>query len=343
MDREDDIRLIIDKQQAGKRLDVWLSEKYPEQSRSRWQKRIKTGEVLVNGAAEAVHYFLREGDQVKFKIQNSKFKINPKFQISNFKFKIEVVKEDRDYLIINKPAGVVVHPVKSAALSGSTEQFDRVNGDGKHKGNALVDWLMEKYPEIKRAGESKDRPGIVHRLDKEVSGLMVIARNQAMFDCLKQQFQERKVVKEYMGLVHKRMSQEEGKIDLPIKRAGIGGKFAADTEGDKTFCRPRGNGLRPAVTKYEVIKKFTNYTLLKIIILTGRTHQIRVHLRAIGHSVAGDKLYITRDIKKKKPVELDRLWLYAKKLGFRDLSGEYVEFECTMPIELEKFINQLSI
>ncbi|MFH1900149.1 MAG: RluA family pseudouridine synthase [Patescibacteria group bacterium] len=319
------MEIKIKEKNIGQRLDVFLSEIYRKASRSQWQKRIKSGEVLVNEINKSAHYKLRKGDAIS--INNKQLtrnkegsKMNTSKQDNNSTFgRVEIIFEDESYLVVNKPAGMVVH------------------ADDKHKNGTLVDWLIDKYPEIKKIGDDSSRPGIVHRLDKEVSGLMVVARTQEMFESLKKQFKERKIKKEYIALVHNVMKQDEGEIKLPIKRSKKKGIFIAVSDFLSVFSK-----TKPALTKYEVLEKFINYTLVKINILTGRTHQIRVHMRSIGHPVVGDKVYTTHDIKKKgKIVDLGRVWLYASKLGFRDLRGEWKEFKIEMPSELNVFLDKV--
>ena len=236
--------------------------------------------------------------------------------------KVEIIKETDEYIVVNKPAGMKVH----------ADNLNREN-------NTLIDWLLKGYKDIKDIKDIRDikgseiRPGIVHRLDKDVSGVMVIARTQEMYDYLKKQFQEREVKKEYLALVHKQMKQDEGEVKTPIGRSQSG-KLVAQSE--------KINEGRSAMTKYEVLKKYINYTLLQVEILTGRTHQIRVHLSSIGHPIVGDKLYETHDIRvKKKGVDLGRLWLYSAKLGFKDLHGEWVEYQVSMPEELKIFLDKI--
>ena len=227
-----------------------------------------------------------------------------------------MVAEEKDFVVVNKPAGMVVHH------------------DSSHKENTLVDWLIEKYPEIKKVGDDERRPGIVHRLDKDVSGLMVIARTPEMFVSLKEQFKNRQVEKEYLALAHGVVSKDEDQIKRSIGRAkGETTMRARSQSGDKD---------REAITQYKVEKRWKNFTLLRIKILTGRTHQIRVHLKAIGHSLVGDGLYVTRDVKRKKQQEkLGRVWLLAEKLGFRDRSGEWREFRVKVPQELKGFLEKI--
>ncbi|MGC9048616.1 MAG: RluA family pseudouridine synthase [Patescibacteria group bacterium] len=228
------------------------------------------------------------------------------------KFDIDIIYQDDDFLIIDKPAGLLVHPTKYS------------------KEKTLVDWLLENYPEIKNVGE-KSRSGIVHRLDKEVSGLMVIARTKRMYEHLIKQFSENKIKKEYLALVHGQPSEEKGVIDLPIGR----------TKKGKLVAVKYRKGIKlekPAITEYEIIQKFKNYTLLKVKPLTGRTHQIRVHLKAIGCPIVNDKKYCKLKIVNCK---LTRIFLHASYLGFYDLEGKWREFKSELPIELNDFLSEL--
>jgi 23S rRNA pseudouridine1911/1915/1917 synthase len=223
----------------------------------------------------------------------------------------KIIYEDKNILVLDKPAGLEI---------ASQIKKDELN---------LVDWLVEKYPNIAKVGPDPARPGIVHRLDKNASGLLVVAKNEAAFENLSAQFKSRRVEKEYRVLVYGKMSQDEGEIEFPLARAKSG-RFAA---------MPLGSGKgRIAITEYEVIKKFKNFSLLKVKIKTGRTHQIRVHLFALGYPVVGDKLYRNKKIKNQP---IDRLFLHAAKLGFSGLSGERLEFESDLPKELADFLRKL--
>ncbi|OIO18104.1 RluA family pseudouridine synthase [Candidatus Kuenenbacteria bacterium CG11_big_fil_rev_8_21_14_0_20_37_9] len=315
----------IKREYVGKRLDIFLSKKFNDVSRSRWQKKIKAGEILIAGKNRPPHYFLREGDIISMAnkqstVNESNIKIENVQDKNNFIFSnIKVVAENENFIIINKPAGIVVHH------------------DNKHTSHTLVDWLLEHYPQIKGIGEYQERPGIVHRLDKDVSGLMVVALNKKMFEHLRKQFSDRRIAKEYIALVHNAMKQDDGEVKLPIKRSHGKGIFVAVSDFFSVFAKTKS-----ATTKYEVLERFKNYTLLKINILTGRTHQIRVHMRSIGHPIVGDKIYITHDIKKRgRIIDLGRVWLYAAKLGFRDLYGKWQEFELRMPEELREFLDRV--
>ncbi len=221
---------------------------------------------------------------------------------------IKIIFENENFLVIDKPVGL------------------EVAAEVKKIEPTLVDWLMKKYPAVAKVGPDPGRPGIVHRLDKAASGLMVVAKTQVAFEHLIKQFEERKIKKEYTVLVHGQVSKDEGTVEFPIARAKSG-RFAALPRGSESG--------RVAITEYEVAQRFRNFTLLKVRIKTGRTHQIRVHLHALGHSVVGDKLYRQKKIKK---VVLDRLFLHASKLGFYNLENQWMEFSSGLPAELENFL-----
>jgi 23S rRNA pseudouridine1911/1915/1917 synthase len=305
------------------RLDKFLTAELPDFSRSQIQKMIKGGEILVNGKIVAPHYFLKVGDKIEVKrAKDKKQTATPKntkklpetidHQPLIFDFKSSIVSENDDFLIIEKPAGLAVHP--APGLKEST----------------LIDYVLEKYPKIAKVGEDPGRPGIVHRLDKEVSGLIVIAKNQDAFDHLKEQFQKRKVKKEYQALVYGEIDKDEDTIDFPIGR-GLKGRMAARAKSAEE------KGKR-AATEFQVVKRYTNFTLLKVQIKTGRTHQIRVHLLAYGYPIVGDRIYY---IKKIKPASLSRPFLHSSVLGFYDLHNQWVEFKSELPEELENYLKKL--
>ncbi|MFA5163721.1 MAG: RNA pseudouridine synthase [Patescibacteria group bacterium] len=249
---------------------------------------------------------------------------------------LEIIQETDDYLVINKPAGLIVH------------------GGPGIKEKTLVDFLLQERPKLKTVGEDPLRPGIVHRLDKEVSGLMVIAKNQASFEHLKKQFQTRDIIKEYLALVYGKINKEEGEINFPIKRASSGHKMAAlplIKKGliEKKSLSDRDQGTnaalmasREAITLFKIKQRLINYTLLELRIKTGRTHQIRVHLSAYGHPLVGDDLYGTAKTRiKNKKIALGRIFLFAQKLSFKDISGEKQEFKLALEPELEAFLKKL--
>ncbi|NCN21929.1 RluA family pseudouridine synthase [Candidatus Falkowbacteria bacterium] len=241
-----------------------------------------------------------------------------------------IIFEDENYLVIDKPAGLAVHP------------------GGNIVGATLKDWLLDYYPAIKTVGEDEDRPGIMHRLDMDVSGLMVVAKNQKSYESLKKQFQDRKVIKKYIALVHGQVSKDEDIIDFSIKRSKDGYKMAAQPKNTENLLtrhspknRDQGNldgffKSKASITKFSVLKRFVNYSLVDIKIETGRTHQIRVHFYAYGHPLAGDHLYFTKKTKvKNEKLNLGRVFLFAKKLSFKNLEGKLLDFNLEMPKDLE--------
>lgn len=292
------------------RLDLFLTEKLSE-SRSQIQKLINNGQILLNGEVVSPSSKIKSGDIIEVDLIT---KAEKKLDQKIIK-KAEVVEETTDYLVVNKPAGLVVHNV--AGMSEYT----------------LVDWLLETYPELHGVGEDELRPGIVHRLDKDVSGLMVIARNQKSFDQLKAQFQERNVIKKYQGLVYGQLKEATGRIDFPIARA---------TSGHKMAARPANAEGREAITDFAVLQRFVNYTLVEVDIKTGRTHQIRAHFSAINHPLVGDDLYGTKMTRiKNKKLNLGRVFLVSVELGFTNAKGKTVKYEIDLPHALQIFLKTI--
>ncbi|MFA5131608.1 MAG: RNA pseudouridine synthase [Patescibacteria group bacterium] len=245
----------------------------------------------------------------------------------------EIIFENDDYLVINKPSGLAVH------------------GGGNIKDPTLADWLIASYPEIADVGDDPIRPGLVHRLDKEVSGLMVVAKNAKTFATIKAQFKDRDVNKEYVALVHGKLASDYGTINFPIKRSSEGYKMAAMPNNTvELLSRPQpsnrdqGNldGLfksREAITEYTVLKRFTNYTLVQVKIKTGRTHQIRVHFFALGYPLVGDNLYFNKKSKaQNKKLDFGRIFLAANKLSFKDNEGKIQSFSLDLPAKLNDFL-----
>ncbi len=317
------------------RLDKFLTGRLPGLSRSQIQKMIKRGEVLVNGEKSSVHCFLKEGDRVgldsgseagmtkKEAGMTKKEAGMTKKEVGMTKKEVGmtdiILHKEKDFLIINKPAGLMVHP---------TERGEK---------GTLAELLVKKFPALKKVGDDPLRPGIVHRLDKDVSGLMVVARTPEMFELLKKQFKARKVKKEYIALVLGNVPKVEGVIDLPIARSASGEKMAARARGGELKEKER-----TAITEYVLVKDHKNYSLLKINIKTGRTHQIRVHMNAFGHPIAGETVYVPKKFRRPRKWEgFDRIFLHSAFLGFTDRAGEWREFKSDLPKELEEFMERL--
>lgn len=232
---------------------------------------------------------------------------------------ISIVFEDSDCLVLNKPSGISVH------------------ADGKREEYTLVDWVIEKYPEMKEVGEPLvtsnnvvvHRAGIVHRLDKETSGLVLFAKNQEAFLHFKEQFQNRVAKKEYKAFVYGEVKENEGVIDRPIGRSKSDFRL-------RTAMRGARGEMREAITEYKVEKRAGGFSCLSLFPKTGRTHQLRVHLKAINYPIVCDKLYAPN-----KPCELgfERLALHAEKLSLINRGGEEVSFEAPLP---EDFVEALA-
>ncbi len=317
----------VNSDSTASRLDMFLTGQL-DISRSRAQKLINGGQVLVNGKKQIKNGFLlKEQDTVQLKSQRKMEKKDRKLKQNSahaFK-KIKIAHRSSDYVVINKPAGILVHPTMAK------------------EANTLADFLLKKFPQIRTVGEVSERPGIVHRLDKDASGLLVAARNQDMFDHLKEQFKKRRVEKHYLVLAHGQVEKDSGVIDFEIDR-GKSGKMAARPKSDKLKLKNVGRitGGKESFTSFVVKKRFSRFTLLEVRIKSGRTHQIRVHMFAYGHPVVGDKLYFNKKIDRKKDSELNRLFLHAAKLCFADLSGQRRCYQTGLPEELKKFLSKLN-
>lgn len=306
----------ITKPEAGQRLDKFLNTQLPQSSRSQLQKRIKSGRVTVNGLIPTVHQFLKVGDRVAIDDvivsarKPSELPTQP-LPIPD----IPIVKDTTEYLIINKPAGVLVH-----------------DAPGKHEAT-VVDFVLRHYPDVAKIGEDPVRPGIVHRIDKDVSGLLVIAKTQDMFDHLKTQFKTRRVEKWYYALVYGRPQQPNGEIKFNIDRSST-----ADHKMAAVPSQERDRG-KPALTEFEIIEPLGSYTLLRVRPRTGRTHQIRVHLNAYGLPIVGDQLYHPK--KMKSSLTLDRIFLHAYHLAFPLPDGSRLMVECELPKKLAEILDSI--
>ena len=327
-------RFLVKKSNQGERLDIFLSEKMGI-TRSQAQKMIGRDLALVNGdlpkkAGERV----KEGEMVEVKMDHGTLNMEHLELVDNGKkkkdLKVErlqdckIIGEMDDYVVVEKPAGMLVH---------STEANET---------DTLVDWLISKCPKIKKVGDNPKRPGIVHRLDREASGLLVVAKNQKMFECLKKQFQNRTIKKEYLVLVYGKMEREHDTIDFAIDR-GKDGKMASRPKTDLLKLKSM-RSIQPgkeAVTEFTVEKEYGRFSLLRVKIPTGRTHQIRVHMFAYNHPVVGDGLYFNRKLIKRNEPKLNRLFLHATKLCFDDLAGEKRCFESGLPEELVEYLRNL--
>ena len=299
----------IGPEHAGTRLDVYLASQFDGWSRARLQRLIENEDVHVNGKVAKPSYKLREHDEIEVELISP-----PADFFTPENIPLEIVYEDETLAVVNKPAGLVVHPA-AGTPSGT-----------------LANALAYHFQQLPDRGV---RPGIVHRLDRDTSGLLVVAKTEAALENLSDQFRDRTVFKSYVALVHGRMAASSGRIDQPLAR---------DPSNRTRMAVVRGG--RNALTLYRVRQTFDRFTLLDVELKTGRTHQIRVHLAWLKHPVVGDETYgAGRDNTIQDPQlrsrirNLKRQFLHAEKLGFKHpATNEFVKFESPLPPELSDLL-----
>ena len=295
--------LTVSDKETGKRLDVFVSDAFSGVSRSLIQKHIKDGSITVNGLETKVNHKVRSGDTVHvvLKTDNGITDAVPE------DIPLDIVYEDDDVVVVNKPRGMVVHPAPG------------------HNGGTLVNALL--YHENGHISDVNGllRPGIVHRIDRDTSGLLVCAKNNTSHMNLAKQLEEHSMTRRYKALVFNSFSESEGIVDKPIARSRTDRKKMAVDEK---------NGRR-AVTHYRVLDNLGRYAFIECVLETGRTHQIRVHMKYIGHPVIGDPVYSSA----KMPFKTQGQLLHAGILGFiHPVTQKYMEFEAPLP---EDFCNAL--
>ncbi len=297
------IELYVD-EEDNERLDYYLSTELDEISRTYIQKLIKEKFVLVNDGVKKPSYLVKEGDVLKVNLPEPK-----KLELIPEDIPLDIVYEDDDVVVINKPQNLVVHPAP-----------------GNYTGT-LVNALLYHIDSLSSIN-GVIRPGIVHRLDKDTSGLLIVAKNDFAHKELSNQLKDRKIHREYIALINGVLKNDEGTINLPIGR---------DPKNRLKMAVIYTNS-KEAITNYWVLNRFSSYTLVKVKLETGRTHQIRVHFSHLKHSIVGDPLYSSG----KNEFGLDKQLLHARRLGFiHPRSGEYMEFECDIPEGFNGIINKL--
>jgi 23S rRNA pseudouridine1911/1915/1917 synthase len=303
----DRVTLSAAKSDAGKRLDHFLHEHLPGYSRARLQDWIKQGRVRVNGEGRRPSYVLREADM----IDAEPAALAP-LRAEAEEIPLRILYEDAEVVAIDKPAGMVVHA-----------------GAGVHAGT-LVNALLHHFASLSKVG-GELRPGIVHRLDRYTSGVLLVAKTDAAHRALAGQFADRQVEKVYLALAHGAVQPDEGRIEKPIARDPV-------RRVRMTARLERG---RAASTRYRVLRRWPAFTLLEVRIGTGRTHQIRVHLASIGHPVAGDRLYGAPARTEGLP-PLGRFFLHAHRIRFRQpSSGAEIAIESPLAPELVEWMGKL--
>lgn len=296
--------LVVDEINKGKRLDSYISDNMDKISRSFAQKLIENQQVTINGKNEKASYKVCAGDNIQVdvpEVQGTKLKAQD--------IPVDVVYEDKDIIVVNKPKGMVVHPANG-------------NPDG-----TLVNAILAMCKDSLSGIGGEIRPGIVHRLDKDTSGLLIIAKNDEAHVKMSKQIQDRLVTKKYIALIRGVVKDDEATIDMPIARSKVDRKkMAVDKDG------------KQAVTHFKVIKRYRGYTLLEIKIDTGRTHQIRVHMAKIGYPVVGDMVYSNG----KNEFGIEGQMLHAKSLEFsHPITGKKMHLEAPLPEYFTKVLEEL--
>lgn len=283
------------------RLDKACSEIFSDYSRSQIKQLLDGGNITVNGKTEKAKYKVKSGDVIRLEEPETKtLELRPE------NIPLDIVYEDDDVIVINKPQGMVVHPAPG------------------HDEHTLVNALLYHCPLSTINGTF--RPGIVHRIDKDTSGLLMVAKNDKAHQSLAKQLKDKTNIREYVALVHGRIAEDEGTINAPIGRSLKDRKKQAVVKDG-----------RNAVTHFEVLKRYRDYTLVKCILETGRTHQIRVHMKYIGHPLVGDPLYGP-----KKTIKGNGQFLHAGKLGFvHPTTGKLLIFEAPLPKIFQECLEKL--
>ncbi|MBE6994890.1 MAG: RluA family pseudouridine synthase [Ruminococcaceae bacterium] len=289
---------------AGKRLDAFVAEAFPELSRSRAQSLCESGDVTVNGKTVKKNHKLLEGDSVAVLLPEPE-----SVEIVPQDIPLNIVYEDDSVLVIDKPKGMVVHPAPG------------------HPDGTIVNAVLFHCGERLSGIGGEIRPGIVHRIDKDTSGLLIIAKNDHAHRCLTEQLKDRSLSRVYDAIVRGSLKDDEGRIDAPIGRS----------LRDRKKMAVNGAAPREAATRYEVVSRYPGYTRVRCHLETGRTHQIRVHMASIGHPVAGDEVYGGGREK-----ELEGQCLHAGSIRFiHPDTGEPMSFSCPLPAYFTAFEERL--
>ncbi|MDD4844521.1 MAG: RluA family pseudouridine synthase [Anaerotignum sp.] len=294
-----------EQEDVGCRIDVFIAESMESLSRSGVQRLIEEGYVRLNGANVKANYKLRAKDIIDVEVPEVKA-----VEILPEDIPLDILYEDEDVIVVNKPQGMVVHPAPG------------------HTSGTLVNALMHHFGDALSGINGEKRPGIVHRIDKDTSGVLMIAKNDASHQSLAGQLAEHSITRKYNAIVFNGFQEDEGTVDQPIGRNPLDRKKMAVTQKHS----------RRAVTHYRVLERMGNFTLVEAQLETGRTHQIRVHLTFIGHPLLGDGVYGP----KKQPFHLDGQALHARVLGFvHPTTGKYMEFEAPLPENFENLLKRL--
>ncbi|MBQ1802940.1 RluA family pseudouridine synthase [Lachnobacterium bovis] len=301
--------LIVSKEDENERVDKFLATRFPDFTRSFIQKAIKNGQIKLNGKDFKSNYKLKLDDKIEINIEDPiELEIEPE------DIPLDILYEDDDVLIVNKPKNMVVHP------------------SAGHFSHTLVNAIMFHCKDSLSGINGIIRPGIVHRIDMNTTGSLIICKNDVSHTKIAEQIKEHSVNRIYVGLVYGRLANDEGTVEGPIGR---------NPSDRKKMAINYKNG-KPAITHYKVLERFNEYTFVKFKLETGRTHQIRVHMASIGHPLVGDDIYSNN--KKCKFKHLEGQCLHARTIGFiHPTLNQYVEFQAPIPEYLDKLLNTLRI
>ena len=298
-------KLFFTIEKGGERIDKYLSEQLEDMTRSHIQKLIKENMVRVNGMAVKSNFKLSASDQIEVEIPELK---EPDILPENIP--LDILYEDQDILVVNKPKGMVVHPAPG------------------HYTGTLVNAIMYHCKDNLSGINGVLRPGIVHRIDMDTTGSLLICKNDRAHQALAEQLKEHSITRKYHAIVHGRLKEDEGTIDKPI------GRHPIDRKKMSVHCT---NG-REAITHYRVLKRFQQFTYIECQLETGRTHQIRVHMSSIGHPILGDQIYGPA----KCPYKLQGQTLHANVLGItHPITGEYMEFDAPLPDYFQALLEKM--
>ncbi|MGD6974779.1 RluA family pseudouridine synthase [Bacillus altitudinis] len=297
------VNIAVSEEQTSERLDKFLSTTEPEWSRTQVQQWVKDGLIEVNGKQVKANYKVQAGDQIKVEIPDPEA-----LDVEAESMDLDIYYEDEDVLVVNKPRGMVVHPAPG------------------HVSGTLVNGLMAHCNDLSGINGVM-RPGIVHRIDKDTSGLLMVAKNDMAHESLVNQLVAKTVTRKYTAVVHGIIQHDTGTIDAPIGR----------DKKDRQSMTVTKENAKQAVTHFDVMERFKDFTVVECRLETGRTHQIRVHMKYIGYPLAGDPKYGPR-----KTVDFNGQLLHAGVLGFdHPRTGEYMEFTAPIPADMQAFIDSL--
>lgn len=296
--------VIVNENDKGKRLDIYIAENFNELSRTMIKKLIESNNILINDKSEKVSYKVQANDNISIDVPEAK-----ETKLKAQEIPLDIIYEDNDIIVVNKPKGMVVHPANG-------------NPDG-----TLVNAILAICKNSLSGIGGELRPGIVHRLDKDTSGLIIVAKNDKAHINMSEQIKERNVKKTYIALVRGNVPEEEATINMPIGRSTKDRKKMAVIKNGKQ-----------AITHFKVLKRYSKYTLLEIKIETGRTHQIRVHMAEIGYPVVGDAVYSNG----KNEFGIEGQMLHAYKLEFmHPITNKHMELTAPLPQYFEEILKKL--